>query len=118
MSKFLIFLYILSIVQIAVCETDQYLPELFMYSDSNTDIILLYSINPNTFVIFGYGGSKSGNKNCVLKAEGTVKFPSFSGLLKSVNTDILSISFENDTKYEFSGIMGIPKHLGTMFHRS
>jgi len=105
MIKFLIFLYILSILQIAVCETDQYLPDLFMYSDANTDVMLLYSIKPNTFIVFGYGGNKSGYKNCVFKAEGTVEFPYFSGFLKPIKTDIISISFENNTKYEFSGIM-------------
>lgn len=96
-----IILSIVCFVGICFCETALASPNLKIFSDYNTDILLIHN-EPNQFTIIGYGGSTRESADCVFKAQGVIRNSNLSGYLKTINTDIVSYEIEDSLQYQFS----------------
>lgn len=84
--------------------SDKFLSNLSIFSDANTDIVLIVSKN-NLFTLVGYGGSTRECADCVIVAEGFVDKNNFSGFLKDVATPVVSYEINDSLKHRFTAFL-------------
>lgn len=75
-----------------------------LFSDFNTDILLIID-SSNSFLLTAYGGSANGSADCIISADGKLNGETLNGVLKSVNTALVSYTAEKKDGLQFSSTL-------------